>query len=129
MRRVELRGLKFPDYYIGGEYCRPTPTGERIGGGVLLLVHRGIVAETITGLPELAPTVERCAMRLFPTEDPETEMRVSGVYIPPARTGALTQNILEEVGATARGRATGEDVPHLLVGDLNTSNWGQMYAE
>ena len=33
MRRRELGGLTFPDYYIGNEYCRPTPPGERIWGG------------------------------------------------------------------------------------------------
>ena len=129
MRRTELKGFNIPDYYIGGECCRPTPPGERIGGGVLILVHRGIVAETIEGLQDMAPTVERCAIRLFPTEDPETEMRVSGIYIPPSQTSSLTQQLLGEMGATTRGRATGEDVPHLLVGDLNTNSWGQLYAE
>ena len=129
MRHRELRGLTFPDYYIGNEYCRSTPLGERIGGGVLILVNRGIVAEAITEVSDLTPIVERCAIRLFPTEDHDTEMRVTGVYITPANTGNLTPQILEEVGATMKGRSTGEEAPHLIVGDLNTRSWEQMYAE
>ena len=36
---------------------------------------------------------------------------------------------LETIGATVKGHHTKEDVPHLLVGDFNTSSWGQLFAE
>ena len=129
MRRAELGRLRFPDYYIGSEYCRPTPSGERIGGGVLILINRGIVAEAIERKTELDKTIEHCVVRLFPAEDPRMEMRVTGVYITPSNTAGLTMHQLQAVGGTTQGYATGEETPHLLIGNLNTRSWSQLYAE
>ena len=33
LRKGDIKGLSFPDYYVRGDFCRPTPVGERIGGG------------------------------------------------------------------------------------------------
>ena len=129
LRRAELGKLSFPDYYIRGECCRPTPPGERIGGGVLILVQRGIVTESVDKVPGLCGILEHCVIRLFPTEDPQTEMRLTGLYVSPSNTSQITMSMLEELGATRRGRCTGEDVPHLLIGDFNTTSWGQLFAE
>ena len=129
MRRSELRGMVFPDYYIGGEHCRPTPIGERIGGGVLILVNRSIVTEKLDRNEEIGQIIEHCVLRLSHTEDPQTEMRISGIYISPLNAELLTMEMLKAVGRTTKGQATDEDVPDLLIGDLNTRSWGQLYAE
>ena len=100
MRQAELGQLRFPDYFIGSEYCRPTPRGGRIGGGVLVLVNRGIVAEAVERKAHLDAVIEHCVIRLFPTEDPQTEMRVTGVYITPTNTAVLTMQQLKDVGQT-----------------------------
>ena len=129
MRKTELGGFSFPEYYVRGDYCRPTPPGDRIGGGVLILVHRGISTEAVDSVGGVEPVIEHCVIRLFPTEDPQTEMRLTGIYVSPSNTRRLTMDLLEKVGATSKGRETGEDVPHLIVGDLNTTSWEQLFAE
>ena len=53
MRRGELSGSVFPDYYIRGECCRPTPQGARIDGGVPILVYRGTTTEVMDKREEL----------------------------------------------------------------------------
>ena len=87
------------------------------------------MAEKVEKKREIAAVVEHCVIRLFPTGDPQTEMRITGVYISPGNTEQRTMPILEAVGMTTAGRATEEEVPHLLVGDVNTQSWGQPFAE
>ena len=92
-------------------------------------MHRGITTERVDGHRELETVIEHCVVRMFPTEDPRTEVRITGIYISPAHTKELTLETLEKMGSTAKGVVTGEDVPHLLIGALNTSSWKQLYSE
>ena len=87
LRLEELDYLTIPSYQIVADYCRPVPMGEKIAGGVLILVHIDLVADELPKLTGLLPHVEHCSCMLYPTEDTATAMRVSGVYIPPPRTG------------------------------------------
>ena len=129
MRKSELRGLKIEDYYIQGQYCRDTPLGERIGGGVLILIHRGISTAKIAQLKGMEPEIEHCIVRLFPTDDPITEMRIVGVYIPPGKTRTLTRDKLFRLSEPVNNKHTEDTTPMLIVGDLNITSWEELYAE
>ena len=89
MRKAELGGLTFSDYYIRGELCRPTPQRGRIGMGVLILVHRGLTTEGVERSKEIDAAQGHCVIRLSPAEDPCAEMRITGMFASPTKTGEL----------------------------------------
>ena len=130
LRQAELGGFRIQGYHIMREYCRDAPVGTRIGGGVLILVHANFSAERIGGREEsLGPHIEHCSARFFPTEDPSTELRITGVYIPPSQVNSLTIDSLMRLVAPTMGVATGDVVPQLLGGDFNTTEWGSPFYE
>ena len=129
MRKTELRSLKIDDDYIQGQYCRDTPVGERIGGGVLILIHRGISPTKVAQLTGSEPGIEHCVVRLFLTDDPMTEMRIMGVYIRPSKTRALTRDKLRRLSEPVISKITEDAIPLLIIGDLNITSWEQLYAE
>ena len=85
LRSEDLDNLSIPSYQIVADCCRPVPMGDKIAGGVLILVHIDLVADELPKLTGLLPHIEHCSCMLYPTEDTATAMRVSGVYIPPPR--------------------------------------------
>ena len=130
LRKRNLGGLRIPGYHVLGDYCREPPAGARIGGGVVILVYAGFSAERLDDTDrELLPYVEHCSVRFFPTTDPCTEMRITGVYIPPSQVSSLTIDRLMRLTPFKKGVSTGDRAPQLLAGDFNTTEWGQLYME
>ena len=129
MRRHELNGLKIDDYFIVGEYCRPTPVGERIGGGVLFLVHASFSATKIPNTVDLTPDIEHCTARFCPTDDPDTMLQIAGVYIPPSQTSHLTMERLLQLSRSPRRADASDHAPCILAGDFNTTKWTPLFSE
>ena len=94
LRSEDLDDLSVTSYQIVADYCRPVPVGDKIAGGVLILVHIDLVADELPRLTGLLPHVEHCPCMLYPTEDAATAMRVSGVYIPPPRREGEGKSLL-----------------------------------
>ena len=44
LREEELGRVRIEHYHTLADYCRPTPIGERIGGGVIIIVHNTLTA-------------------------------------------------------------------------------------
>ena len=64
LRKPELDRVQIDHYHILADDCRPTPIGERIGGGVLILVHNTLAAVKEDEIIGLAPQAEHCAITL-----------------------------------------------------------------
>ena len=129
LREDDLDTFDIPHYHVVADYCRPTPVGEWIKGGVLILVHTNFDADELPKLTSLAPHIEHCSCTLFPTDDPATAIRVSGVYIPPTRGRALTMGRLQKMTAPLAASQGGDVVPHLLGGDFNITSWPGLFEE
>ena len=86
LRIKELKRIRMNDYVVLADSCRPTPVGDHIGGGVVILVHANFTAEEIPEIGGLPEHLEHCSIKFYPTANPKTATRISGVYISP--TGA-----------------------------------------
>ena len=62
-----IRTATEPSYQIAADSCRPIPLGEKIAGGVLILVHIDLAADDLPKLTGLLPRIEHCSCMLFPT--------------------------------------------------------------
>ena len=129
LRKADLATFSIEHYRIFGDYCRPTPVGESIRGGVLILVHEAFSAERIPERQDLSPVIERCMARFYPTDDPETEIQVTGVYIPPGRVEQLTMEQLMVLREPEMSEVTQDTLPHILVGDFNVTTWRGLFSE
>ena len=79
LRKSDLEQIDYPQYSIIADHCRPTPEGEWIKGGVLILVHINFTAEELPKQTELLPVIENCACTVYPTADPITAIDIVGV--------------------------------------------------
>ena len=129
LRRAELKFLKIPGYVTVAESCR-TAEGKKMGGGVVILVK-----STLTVLEEewktTAPDspVESCSITLFPKKNPNNRIRITGVYISPARTKDLSLDDLLKLSAPDVEESTQRVTSHLLLGDFNVTSWNDLFAE
>ena len=64
LRQSELDRAQLGNYHILADDCRPTPLGDHIGGGVIIIVHNALSAVKADEIPGLAPQAERCAIAL-----------------------------------------------------------------
>ena len=67
LERGGLDRLNIPSNQIAADSCRPIPLGEKIAGGVLILVHIDLVADELPKLTGLLLRIEHCSRMLFPT--------------------------------------------------------------
>ena len=86
LRRKDVKKIRINDYVVLADSCRPTPVGDHIGSGVVILVHANFAPEEIPEIEGLPEHLEHCSIKFYPTANPKTVMRISGVYITP--TGA-----------------------------------------
>ena len=114
LRKSELNWLRVRGFHVVSEACRPTPKGVRIGGGVLILVRNALTTEVYAGLSGVDPAIEHCSIRLFPTDDPRTEIVITGIYVSPANTNRLSLGKLLALSAPQVKRGAQTDCPHLL---------------
>ena len=93
------------------------------------MVHQNFSAEELPTTADIAPQVEHCICRVFPTANPITAIDIIGTYFPPKGTLDLTLEVLRNI-ATARDEHREEErTPCIIGGDLNISSWGKMYNE
>ena len=129
LRESELGRVKYRKYHTMADYCRPTPEGQRIGGGVLILAHTNFSTEELPRAKELAPIIEHCACRIYPTANPITAIDIIGVYIPPSGATSLSTDLLHDILLDRDGKQEEELTPCLIAGDFNTTSWGLLYEE
>ena len=129
LRQSDLAWVKCPGYNVVAHHCRRTPVGQRIDGGVLILVHVNFTTAKQPKIPRLAPTIESCTTKIFPTENPITALRVTGVYIPPGGVATIKMETLKRLSAPGAEENTEETLPHIIGGDFNTTGWKRMYEE
>ena len=129
LRKPDLAWIKFPQYHIVADYCRRTPTGQRIGGGVLILVHRNFTTAKIPRTPRLSPIVEHCSTKIFPTNDLATTICITAIYIPPRQSKSLKMDTLKKLSNPTVDPDTKTILPHILGGDLNVTGWTMLYEE
>ena len=128
LRKPELDMLQISNYHILADNCRTTPIGERIGGGVLILVHNTLSAVKGDEIQGLEPWVEHCAITLHLSHQESKSIRLSGIYIPPTGTPATKRKGLETILAADREKGTEEHPSHILAGDLNVTVWFAAYT-
>ena len=129
LRETDIDSLKFPTYHVVAHYCRPTPKGSRIGGGVLILVHVDFVAETIPKNKTILPVIENCSVKLYPTTDPRTAVQITGVYISPSHTHQLRLEQLQNLNCAHIDQKLEDSPPLLLAGDFNATSWSMLYMD
>ena len=104
VRLGNLDFLNIPDYQIIADYCRRTPAGDYITGGVHILAQICFAAGELPNRTGPPPHIEHCSCTLYPTGDPATALRASGVHIPPFRGRAMTLGRSQRLSAPVGGR-------------------------
>ena len=74
LRSVDLKNIKNPKLNALAAPYRPSPFGERIGGGASILVHTNFAAEKLPEVEGLPPTMRRRFRKVYPTANPDTAM-------------------------------------------------------
>ena len=73
--------------------------------------------------------LETCAIDLHPVRGTQESIRITGVYAPPRRTTDISMKMLLKC-STIRGKNdNAEQTPHLIMGDFNTPEWGELFDE
>ena len=129
LREADLSKLRYDNYHVVAQYCRPTPIGERIGGGVVILAHNTLSVETLPRIASLAPQLERCAIRLYLSNQAHEALVLSGVYMPPGGASAAKKLKLDKLNESFHEAAPSLALSHLLAGDFNTTDWDPQYTE
>ena len=131
LRKSDLKTIKYRNYHVVADYCRKTPVGEQIRGGVLIIVHNNFTTDSLPKNKKVRPTIESCSCRLYPTKNPITAIDVVGVYITPNNSKKLTLDLLNKLyRGPQKGDAKAEDTPPILFGgDFNTTSWPLLYEE
>ena len=130
LRPGDVGSLRVPHYYVVTDCSRPTPVGKKLGGGVAILAHENFMAEEIKEQKGAhTPTIESCAIRLFPTEDPRTVIQITGIYMAPSRLNGVTMPRLLKLSNITPAEDHHDICPHLIGGDLNTPSWSTLYNE
>ena len=63
LRNEDLARKSFDNYVLLADYCRPTPGGEWIAGGVIILVRENFTAEAPPAISGLPRHLENCATK------------------------------------------------------------------
>ena len=129
LRETDLERFQCQGFYAAAHHCRDTPEGERIGGGVLVLIRDGVTAEGLPELDGLDRSIEHCAVSLRPTDDIRTTILLSGVYITPTAATTLRTERLLKLTEARSPRYLPADSPHILCGDFNVASWPEVYGE
>ena len=108
---------------------RPRPLGGWIKGGVIILVHAAFTAFELPDISGLNPCLEHCAIKFYPTSDPKTALRISGLFISPKNTKRVDIGDLACISAPLRDERTDDILPHIVAGDLNVTSWQPLYRE
>ena len=108
LREHELGRVRIENYHTLADDCRPTPIGEHIGGGVIIIVHNTLTAVKEEKLPGLAPQVEHCAITLHLSNQEAEFIRLSGIYIPPTGTASTKRKRMEATLAACPAGEKGE---------------------
>ena len=89
LRKGDLKMLKggdFPEYAVISSFCRKAKN-RKIGGGVVIMAHTGLtVTKGEEGEGDGEP-LEVCSIFLRPERNESLRIRITGVYVPPSRTG------------------------------------------
>ena len=121
LRKPDLDKLAYSSYFMVADYCRPIPLGEKIGGGVVIIVHETVNAESIPEMEGLAPQVEHCAIKLYLTNQGANSVNLSGIYIPPYGVRSGKRDRLERIVDTMAAGQAREAPSHILAGDFNVT--------
>ena len=122
LREEELPKVRTPNYYRVAEFCREIPPGVRPGGGVLIMAHQNFSTKSSPYVEEIQEDIEHCACLFFPTPNPKTALRVTGIYIPPPKIKTLTMQRLCSLSAPVTNEVTGDAFPHIMTGDFNATS-------
>ena len=127
LRKENLAGLNFAEYNPVAETCRNTM--GRIGGGVLILVHRAVKADRFDLEVPKTEAIEICTIKLYPLYDAGSALLVSGVYCPPKLTSQIDLGCLCEYSRMIVDDATQVELSHIMTGDYNTTSWLDTFNE
>ena len=94
LREHEIQRIKFPNYTIVTASCRDSNV-QKIGGGVLILVHKVFKADKDTSIELKSHIVEHCSVRLYPSARHDATIMLTGVYFPPKSTTKIDQGLLK----------------------------------
>ena len=129
LRKRDLKKLRYKNYVVLADSCRPIPLGEHAAGGVVILVHANFTASELPEIADLPKAMEHCSIKLYLTQDPRTAVRISGLYIPPSGTKKLDMPSLQLLSEPLLDPRTTDALPHIIAGDLNTTSWPSLYQE
>ena len=108
LRNEDLARISFGNYVSLADYCRPTPGGEWIAGGVIILVRENFTAEEPSAISDLPEQLDYCPTKFYPTANPHAVMKVSGLYISPPNTRRVDTGKDEH-----KDEYTGDVIPHI----------------
>ena len=92
------------------------------------MVHQKYAAAKLTVTTGKAgEPIESFPTSLFPAKNPQTLVRVTGVYIPPSRTNMLNMDRLLGASGVTPLPSIAADPPHLIGGDFNTTGGEALY--
>ena len=127
IREEDLETIKIPNYKVITHCCREVET--RLGGGVVISVHKNYKAKLISENNFVGGGVETCSIDFFPTKEVETALHVIGIYIPPKVAEKLTIGALKELTAPRCVQPGLPWVSKIFAGDLNPTSWEVTYRE
>ena len=127
IRKTDIKRITFQHFTIVADYCKRTRT--QIGGGVIILIRTTVTAEECDSPFDPPPAVEACCVKVYPTSEQESVIKITGVYISPENTKRLTHQDLAKVCVTEGDEFTGIAPSHIIGGDFNTTSWLEKYQE
>ena len=113
----------------GQTNSRPASLGVRNGDGVVIRVHVNCLADELPRFPTLAPIIEHCFFKLYPTGGSRAAIRISGMHIPLSNINPHTLRPLLTIAAPVVDSERGGSLPHIFGSDLNNRSWGRISGE
>ena len=101
LREDEKKRVKFPNYTIVTASCRDGET-KKIGGGVLIMVHKVFRADKDVSIELESQMIEHCSVRLYPSARHDAALLLTGLYFPPRLTRGLDLNVLAAIGGVVK---------------------------
>ena len=123
-----LRGADFQEHAAIASFCR-NARNKRIGGGVVIMEHKGLTVVKRKDGEGDGESVEECSVHLHPGRNDSLRIRITGAYAPPSRTGEITQERLRGIGGDGSGAVDTDEEPRLILGDFNPTTRMELYAE
>ena len=120
--------LKTPGGAAGASFCGRAKE-SRTDGRVVIIVRTTLMAEADGGGEGGKDLIETCSAPIYPERERVRHIRITGVCMPPPRTGRITKQLPRDMERVKRAKEMDTEAALLMVGDINTPTCTELYEE